>query len=385
MFKSINKILFISHDASRSGAPIVFKHHLKFIKGAYPEVSFDIFLMQPGELQKEFAKISMITVADKNSLLLRALFKFSKNEFYKHYKFNRLLNEIKYKIVYGNTVVTAPLLKMAKLNNSFTITVMHVHELDISLKQCLGKQKFIETITYIDNFVAASLAVKNMLIKTYEIPESKIYLHYEYIPIAPFDKKNTIKNTLKPGLKVCGSGSLDWRKGIDLFLQIVYQLKKIEASSVFHFYWIGGMIGSIEYERVLYDIDRLGIADNVTIIEHCDNPLQYMQACDVFLLTSREDPFPLVCLEAASVKLPIICFKDSGGMVEFVDQTSGWVIDYLDLSAIVRLLIELINNPDILVDKGIKSYEKVQEFSIVKGGEKLVGYLKALTNRKEII
>lgn len=373
------KILFISHDASRTGAPIVFKYHLNFIKSAAPELPFDIYLMQPGVLQNEFAKISKLTIADNSLIFLRVLFKLTRNSFYQHYQFNKLIRNKEYNIVYGNTVVTAPLLKIAKIHNSLTYTVMHVHELDIAIKQCLGKQLFIDSISYIDRFVAASLAVKNMLIHNYEIPESKIYLHYEYIPMDYFDEKNAI-NLSTPGFNICGSGSLDWRKGIDLFIRIVYLLNKVVKNNDFHFYWIGGNRGSMDFERVDYDIKRLGIERKITIIEYCDNPLQYMQACDVFLLTSREDPFPLVCLEAASVKLPIVCFNNAGGMIEFVDSTNGWVIDYLDLDKIVELFENLMTRPSIVTDKGLKAYEKVQQFNINIGGEKIISFLKSLSN-----
>ena len=40
-------------------------------------------------------------------------------------------------------------------------------------------------------------------------------------------------------------------------------------------------------------------------------------------MTSREDPFPLVNLEAMTNGVPVICFKDSGGSEELVDSSSG--------------------------------------------------------------
>ena len=40
---------------------------------------------------------------------------------------------------------------------------------------------------------------------------------------------------------------------------------------------------------------------------------KYYQLMNVFLTTSREDPYPLVNLEAAYNEVPILCFQDSGG------------------------------------------------------------------------
>ena len=46
-------------------------------------------------------------------------------------------------------------------------------------------------------------------------------------------------------------------------------------------------------------------------------------AMDVFALTSREDPFPLVMLEAGGHGLPTVCFAGAGGAEEFAGPAPG--------------------------------------------------------------
>src|SRR5207302_5708906 len=67
-------------------------------------------------------------------------------------------------------------------------------------------------------------------------------------------------------------------------------------------------------------------------------------ASDVFLLPSREDPFPLVCLEAADCGLPVICFADAGGMPDFVGNERGATVPYLDVEHMAAELVSLLRD-----------------------------------------
>lgn len=374
-----NKILFISHDATRTGAPIVFLHHLRGLKDK--GLCFDILLKSGGELTAQFEKISKVYLFKRiTNFLNRAINKVSKRNAYHDYLKGIFNNN--YQIVYGNTVVSADLLQRAKQIDGKLTTVCHVHELDVAIKFFFGENNFRVAIPYIDHFVAASNAVKDVLLKVYEIPSSKITVHYEHIPLIPTSDDFSPSNKIPPAvLRICGSGTLDWRKGIDLFVMTAFLLKKNCPDDHFHFYWIGGDKNSPDYIKIQHDINTLGINDRITIIESCPDPSDYMRQCDVFLLTSREDPFPLVCLEAASLSKPIICFKQSGGMVEFVTDQTGWLVDYLDLPQLVNLLTELLLTDSIkqIETKGVAAQQRVRAFDIKIGVEKLHAYLNNIS------
>src|SRR5205814_4023764 len=81
---------------------------------------------------------------------------------------------------------------------------------------------------------------------------------------------------------------------------------------------------------------RRSESPNVTFLGVKRDARPYLRAGDVFLLSSREDPFPLVALEAAQCGLPILCFADSGGMQEFVEGDAGYVVPAADVEAMAR-------------------------------------------------
>ena len=365
------KILFISHDAFRAGATIVLKHHLEYLK-ANNSFKFDIALLNGGVLVSEFQKLGKVfelVQSRKNSLFNKILRKLN---IIKPAEFSAI-NLKEYGIIYGNTIVSAKYLKYAKKKYPDKVTVCHVHEMDFSIKYYVGAEAFLDAVPFIDFFLAASKAVRKNLIEQYHISENRIKVHYEYIPIPKLTLNATQNNDI---FKICGCGTTDWRKGIDIFIRTVYQLKKRTDITKIHFYWLGAYKGSIDYEKAMLDIEKFGISDSITLIESNPEPFKIIGNCNLFYLTSREDPFPLVCLEAASLGLPIVCFDQAGGMVEFVSKDNGWVLPYLDTDKFVDLAIELIKAPEEVYKKGLQASEDVKQYDISLGGRKLETFLK---------
>ena len=76
-----------------------------------------------------------------------------------------------------------------------------------------------------------------------------------------------------------------------------------------HFVWIGGVSDGPVWGKLMHDAARAGVADCVHFLGVHKDPFQLFAALDIFLLTSRKDPFPLVMLENATAGKPIVCFQ----------------------------------------------------------------------------
>jgi glycosyltransferase involved in cell wall biosynthesis len=69
----------------------------------------------------------------------------------------------------------------------------------------------------------------------------------------------------------------------------------------------------------------------------------WYSAADVFALTSREDPFPTVVLEAISAGLAVVAFAGSGGAAELItDIGAGIAVSMHDTEAFAAALTELL-------------------------------------------
>jgi len=76
-------------------------------------------------------------------------------------------------------------------------------------------------------------------------------------------------------------------------------------------------------------------------------------------LLSREDPYPVVALEAGAMAIPTVCFRHSGGIAELAEQGYGVPIDYLDLDGFAAALIQLHQQPEPRQALGKRFQEKV--------------------------
>jgi glycosyltransferase involved in cell wall biosynthesis len=153
---------------------------------------------------------------------------------------------------------------------------------------------------------------------------------------------------------VCGCGSIEARKGVDIFLKVARQARKSEGFPI-HFIWIGGDSESVNTMR--RSVESSGMSDFVHFVGHKTDVTQHFDAADLFLLTSREDPFPLVMLEAALRGKAIVCFEQSGGAPEFVGKDAGFVVR--DTDEMTDRVIETLSSQSLCTRLGATGRQKV--------------------------
>ena len=104
-----------------------------------------------------------------------------------------------------------------------------------------------------------------------------------------------------------------------------------------------------------------------------------MRLADVFVLTSREDPYPLACLEAATLGKPIVCFEQAGGMPEFVEKDCGTVVPFLRPDLLAVAVQELLINSAKRQLAGHNALLKVQSrHSVESAGRQIVEQINLL-------
>jgi glycosyltransferase involved in cell wall biosynthesis len=108
------------------------------------------------------------------------------------------------------------------------------------------------------------------------------------------------------------------------------------------------------------------VKSQVHHISECTDAVGYIAGFDVFVLLSREDPFPLVVLEAATAAKPTICFRDTGGITDFVDECCGRIVPYLDTNSMANKLVEISQSPELCAQLGRAAAEKVSKNNSVE-------------------
>lgn len=364
----MKNILFVSHDANRAGAQILLLRFLRLLK-ENQDFKFSILLKEGGIIESEFTEIAQTYFwkkpksYGKKSLFTKIYKKFTNKDTHK-IKVLEMLKKQNFDLIISNTIANGDILPSLKTLNVPIKT--YVHELEMGIQQ-YTKAEFFQNVKALSlSFIACAESVKQNLIKNHQVdttlikvlpsllPESA--LNYQIDKLANEKLRNQY-NIPQNAFIIGGMGTVDVRKGIDIFLQVA---KKLKFNSAIFFLWVGGQENEIEYKNFQIDKNRLEL-ENVIFQTSVENPLDFMSIFDVFFVSSREDPYPLVVLEAAMLSKPIICFDKAGGATDFVENDCGAVIEYLNVDGVVDKIKELKGYKALIEQMGNSGRKKVLE------------------------
>ncbi len=362
VFNGQSSILFIGHDALLAGAQVLQLTLLRWLK-THTSINIKIILLRGGILLDKFNEIAP-------TLIWEDLM----NQHPDPLKRNASLSDFigKVSLVYGNTVVTPVIYD--ELGFLGVPYITHVHELEKSIKLYISSGTIRLMLHFTNTFVACSEPVGMNLITNHHVARENITTIHEFIEVRniQFNKsKKQLRKELglvEDGIIVIGCGTIYWRKGVDLFFETAIKLKD-KGFSNFHFYWIGENIWDIDqhsasvcsWNQLEQKALENGLQDKITFLGVKENVFQYLLLSDVFYLPSREDPFPLVCLEATQCGVPVICFADAGGMPDFIEDDAGFVVPYEDVDQVAEKIKYLSENQEILKSLGDRARQKFLE------------------------
>lgn len=344
----MKNVLFISHIANLSGAPLVLLNLLKEIKQIDPEKELRLIQIHGGPNTKDFKKLANVYTCEEedNKVWCRWL-PFSINRRVNKWRYKKWLKQTNFDYIYANTVES--LNKAIEIKQELKIPIIaHIHEAEFSFR-CYGITKQI--LQQCDSFIAVSSIVVNAL-NDYGVDNTKIKV------IRPFSAnldlidsyQETVTTSDRLSSFVVGlSGYGSWRKGTDLFPLLVKKFVTKYPDVDCKFVWVG-YTNDIELD---YETKRLNIESYIIRTGVVDNPIDYYRQFNVMVLTSREDPFPLVCMECAALAKPIILFENSSGIVDLVKhEESGLVVPYLDVDAMCDAIYRLYKDAGLAKSLG---------------------------------
>ncbi len=233
--------------------------------------------------------------------------------------------------------------------------VSHVHELEwwLGYRTSAPDLGFTKDVT--DHYIACSRVTSESLVSTQGVPPERITLCHAFVGIdevqlvrARADRHVTRRRLgISPdALVVGGVGTMDWRKGPDLFVQLAAMVTRRLPDQDVHFVWAGGDAAGPTRGGLVMDARRLGLGDRIRFVGPLEHLAELFAAMDVFALTSREDPFPLVMLEAAAAGVPLVCFAGGGGAPEFAHPDAGRVAAYLDVAGMATAVSDLLEREE---------------------------------------
>lgn len=367
------EILFISHDAFRGGATLFLLNVQRWIR-EHTNVTFTTIVCKSGEMLPMFHELGSVICLDSandyKEKLKRLATKWNSKKVESWVHLSDLKEYVQKNcqpyLIYSNTVVNGRVLEVLKELGIPILT--HVHEMEYSIRKYAGTD-FAKVLLYTDRYIAVSKSVQENLVKRHKIPIDKIDLIYGFVNTTsqPSDTPEDLKAMIAKELGIpitayiigcCGIA--DWRKGSDLLAQVAYAMPSIYQRQSIHFVWLG-MLPSEELRYSLqHDAECMDVSERVHFIGARNNPLDYIATFDIFALLSREDPFPLVVMEAAALNIPTVCFEKAGGTAEFIEHDAGIVVPYLDCKSFADACLDMLNNPNKRTAMASKALERVR-------------------------
>ena len=305
------RILLVGHDAQKGGAEILLKNMIQELRKQDVEIA--VLVKYNGPLIESYKELAPTFIIDSQE----------KIEYYA-----RELNKNRFESAILNTVLSGNLIPTLQENEFYTVSL--IHELP-GMINTLNAEEYANIIANTaDVVVFPSTFVANKFEELHKIKRKKVIdpqgLYNLY---SDFNKeKSRLLLKYKHDIPennhiILNVGLGEQRKGFDLFYETSQKLK-----DNYTFIWVGHISDEMK-EKYLEDINN---AENIILpgyISNNDELMAYFDACDLFLLPSREDPFPSVVLEAFNAQKPVIGFKDAGGFQDIViDNKTGFLVDF---------------------------------------------------------
>ena len=212
-----------------------------------------------------------------------------------------------------------------------------------------------------DQVIGVSQSVKNHLVNTGEIPESKGKVIYNPVSIpTPFPKKES------PNFEIVYVGRLEIVKNVETLIKAFANSNHTHA----HLTIVGDGRERHHLEALT---STLQMESKITFTGFTSEPSKYLSNADLFVLPSFSEGFGIAAAEAMFLKIPVLCSR-VGGIPEFVkDNENGWLFNPKSTAELTEKLNQIIAMDVIsLKMMGRKGYDKViNEFTVKKYIENL--------------
>lgn len=361
--RSGGPVVFLNHAANETGPPIVLLSLLRWLGAEHPEQRHLTVHGAGGALLPRFEQVGDNVVLRRRwspeTVVVAGLDRAGRDGAARRVARRGAQERLRWAVRERPSVVVvnavAPtnvsaLRALLRLHPGVPV-VVHVHEMSVILDHRLHPDDLRFVLDAAQHLVVVSEAVRRHLHERHGVAHERMTTVHEFIdrpdPARDLDREvAAVRDELglaRGARLVVACGSTDWRKAPDLFVRLAWALRRDRPDLDVTWAWVGSTTDAAGLAD--FEVRRLGLADRVHFVGVRPDPQGWFAAADLFVLPSREDPFPLVCLEAASVGTPIVCF-DTGGMPEMVEPArAGAVVPYPDVDAMAVAVAALLDDP----------------------------------------
>jgi glycosyltransferase involved in cell wall biosynthesis len=325
------KVLLVGHDAHRHGAQMIVRHIGETLSSQFGcEVAW--LLLGGGAMVPEYEWIGRVWMADDDPERIAGVVAELRRDGFELAVVNTTLSG-----------VAVPHLKAAGFR-----VVSLVHELPGIVGELRAEESLASVLDQSDTVVVPAENVARAItsgsspdvVERIVVRPQGLYAQLKEPP----DARTSLRDRLGIGADsriVLNVGFGDLRKGIDTFVHVA-KLAAAQAEDI-HFVWVGNL--HRDAERWLRADAGAVARERIHFVPYEQDVAEFYFGADAFFLSSREDPFPSVVLEALSAGLPVVGLVATSGAEELIAE-HGRLVDRDDLAGVVSALDEAMREDD---------------------------------------
>ena len=182
--------------------------------------------------------------------------------------------------------------------------------------------------------ICQSKQMKLELITFFTVPESKLHIIHNMLPIADIqakaDEGNLEIDVYSSDVIACGR--LEYQKGFDILIESFVDVIKLNPSARLIIFGEGKERNNLETT-----IDKFGLQGSVLMPGSIKNPFKYMKRCGVYVSSSRWEGLPNAVLEAMACGANIVASDCPGATNEIIKHgKNGWLVSVNDTNGLSK-------------------------------------------------
>jgi glycosyltransferase involved in cell wall biosynthesis len=272
------------------------------------------------------------------------------------------LKKYHYDIIYGfSEDANLPLITAAKWAGVNYKVVLSVHILPERFSTKTRK-KIIQYYPLAKKIIAVSQGVQDSLINI-GLPKKLVSVvpnPIDYKSILSLANQDHLINLTDDTFLIVAMGRLHYHKGFDLliasFAQIYHQLPNARLC----------IIGDGNELNNLIDLaQQLNVRHLITFTGGLTNPFSILAKAQVFVMSSRQESWGLVLVEAMALGVPVIAMDCPYGAREILnDGLYGKLVPCQDSDALTKGMLEILKNSHDLSAINAKAMLRAKQFDI---------------------
>ena len=171
-------------------------------------------------------------------------------------------------------------------------------------------------------------------------------------------------------------GRLQRWKGIHVFVEAMARLKTSHPDV--HGVVVGGKhdLEPDYADAVKHRIDELDLNDTVRLAGYQSNVPLWMQAMDVVVHASDNEPFGMVVIEAMALLKPVVAGASGGPQEIITEEENGLLAPYGDSEALARQIIRYLDEPAFAASIARAARKRALDFSPARYANRFVEVLR---------